>query len=147
MRLGYVSPFVAVVVVTVAITVGPTPTGQAAHRAVASTSAVIRACDLRLPPPTGGSPRFAIPEGGRATVRALVGGFRLCRLLRADGSRFATAQIDRLGQVLEIHFFRRSGTFLFAADAQFPAKATAEGADVSCDNDAYSTIGPRTWQR
>jgi hypothetical protein len=131
----------------VAITIGPTPAGKAAQRAVASTSAVIPACDLRLPPPTRGEPHFAIPRGGRATLRALAGGFRLCRLLRADGSRFAQAEIDRLRQVLALRFFRRSGTLLFAADAQFPAKTTAEGADVGCNNDAFGTIGPREWQQ
>jgi hypothetical protein len=34
-----------------------------------------------------------------------------------------------------------------ASDAQFPAKAAAEGADVGCNNDAYGTIGPRQWPR
>ena len=143
----HVSLFVAAIVVAVAITTGPVSTGDAAQRAVASTSADIPACDLRLPEPTGGEPRFAIPRGGRATLRALAGGFRLCRLLRADGSRFAQAEIDRLRQVLELRFFRRSGTLLFAADSQFPAKTTTEGADVGCNNDAYGTIGARQWQQ
>ena len=147
MSLRYVSTVVAVIVVAAAISVGPAPSGEAAQGAVASTSAVVPACDLRLPPPTSGEPHFAIPRGGRATLRALAGGFRLCRLLRADGSRFAQAEIDRLRQVLELRFFRRSGTLLFASDAQFPAKTTAEGADVGCNNDAYGTIGPRNWQQ
>ena len=147
MPVGYVSPLVVVIVVAVAITMSPTPAGEAAQRTVASTSAVIRSCDLRLPPPTRGEPHFAIPRGGRATIRALAGGFRLCRLLRADGSRFAQAEIDELRRVLALRFFRRSGTLLFASDAQFPAKTTAEGADVGCSNDNYNTIGPREWQQ
>ncbi len=137
MRFASLSPFVAVIVVAVAMTPGPT---------VASTTAAVPACDLRLPPPTRGAPQFAIPRGGRATFRALAGGFRSCRLLRADGSRFAQAETDRLRQVLELRFFRRSGTLLFASDAQFPAETTTEGADVGCNNDKYGTIGPRKWQ-
>ena len=135
MPLRYVSAVVAVIVIAAAISVGPAPSGEAAQGAVASTSADVPACGLRLPPPTRGEPHFAIPRGGRATLRALAGGFRLCRLLRADGSRFAQAEIDRLRQVLALRFFRRSGTLLFASDAQFPAKTTAEGADVGCNND------------
>lgn len=131
----------------IAITTGPVSTGEAAQRTVATTSAAIPACDLRLPSRTEGSPRFAIPRGGRATLRALAGGFRLCRLLRADGSRFASAELDRLRQVLAIRFFRRTGTLLFAADAQYPAKTTAEGADVGCNNDKFTSIGPREWQQ
>lgn len=141
------STLVAAIIVAVAIIIGPTPAGQAAQGAVASTSAAVPACDLRVPPPRRGEPHFAIPQGGRATLRALVGGFRLCRLLRADGSRFAQAQFDRLRRVLELRFFRRAGPLLFAADAQFPAKTTAEGADVGCNNDAFGTIGPREWQQ
>ena len=147
MSLRYVSTVVAVTVVAAAISVGPAPSGEAAQGAVSSTSAVVPACGLRLPPPARGEPHFAIPRGGRATLRALPGGFRQCRLLRADGSRFASADIDRLRQVLELRFFRRSGTLLFASDAQFPAKTTAEGADVGCNNDKYGTIGPRNWQQ
>ena len=140
--------FVVAILVAVAVTMGPTPPGEAARGAVASSSADIRACGLRLPAPTTrGEPHFALPRGGRAIARALAGGFRLCRLLRADGSRFGQAEIDRLQQVLELRFFRRSGTLLFASDAQFPAKATTEGADVGCNNDAYSEIGPRKWQQ
>jgi hypothetical protein len=146
-RAGDVSPFVAVSVVAVTITMGSTPAGKAVQRAVASTSAVVPACNLQLPSRTEGSPRFAVPPGGRATLRFLAGGFRLCSMVRADGSRFASARVDRLRQVLELRFFRRTGSLLFAADAQFPAAATAEGADVGCDNDSYNTIGPREWQQ
>ena len=147
MPLRWVFTVVAVIVVSAAISIGPAPAGEAAQGAVASTSAAVPACDLRLPPPTLGEPHFAIPRGGRATLRALAGGFRLCRLLRADGTRFAAAQIDRFRQVLELRFFRRAGPLLFAADAQYPAKTTSEGADVGCNNDAYGTIGGRVWQQ
>ena len=147
MRAAYVTPFVAVSIVAVTITTGPVSTGEAAQRAAASSSAVIRACDLRLPPPSGGSPRFAVPQGGRATIRALARGFRLCTLFRADGSRLAHAEVDELRQVLELRFFRRTGRLLFASDAQFPAKTTAEGADVGCNNDNYKSIGPQQWQQ
>ena len=110
------------------ITMGPTPTGEAAQGAVASTSADIPACGLRLPPPTAVvSPTSPSRRVAGRLLRALAGGFRLCRLLRADGSRFAQAEIDRLRQVLELRFFRRSGTLLFASDAQFPAKTTSRG--------------------
>ena len=108
----------------------------------------------RSPPATCGFLRRRVvspisPSRGVAgrLIRALAGGFRLCRLLRADGSRFAQAEIDPLRRVLALRFFRRSGTLLFASDAQFPAKTTAEGADVGCNNDNYNTIGPREWQQ
>ena len=71
----------------------------------------------------------------------------LCTLFRADGSRFANARIDRLGQVLDVRFFRRSGTLLFAADAQFAATPAASPAEVSCENDAYDPIGKHFWQQ
>ena len=147
MRVGFVAPFVAVLVAAVSITIGSIPGGDAALGAVSSRSTVVRACDLRLGRPTGGSPRFAVPQGGRAKLRALAGGFRLCNVLRADGSRFASAETDRLRQVLEIRFFRRSGKLLFASDAGIPAEKTAEGADVGCSNDQYKTIGPHEWQQ
>jgi hypothetical protein len=147
MPLRYASTLVAAIVAAVAIIISPTPTGRAALGAVAATAASIRPCDLRLPPPTGGSPRFAIPEGGRATARAIVGRLVLCTLFRADGSRFANARIDRLGQVLDVRFFRRSGTLLFAADAQFAATPAASPAEVSCENDAYDPIGKHFWQQ
>ena len=145
--LRWVFTVAAVIVASAAISIGPAPSGGSAQGGVSSTSAAVPACDLRLSPPTLGEPHFAIPPGGRATLRFLAGGFRLCRLLRADGSRFAQAEIDRLRQVLELRFFRRSGALLFASDAQFPAKTTTEGADVGCNNDAYNTIGAREWQQ
>jgi Matrixin len=146
MPVAYVSTFVGMVV-AVAIALGPS-SGHAAQGAVGSPSAEIRSCSLRLSPPSGGSPRFAIPKGGRATARPIVGSLLLCTLLRADGSRFAYSRIDRLGRVLDVRFFRRSGTLRFAADASYAA-ATSQppGADVRCDSDAYEPIGKRFWQR
>jgi hypothetical protein len=113
----------------------------------ASTGAQIRACRLRLPPPSLGSPRFAIPQGGRAIARALAGRMLLCRLLRSDGSRFAEARVDRLRQVLEMRFYRPTGRLLFASDAAYPGKASTVGTEVSCGNNGTSTIdGARYWR-
>ena len=112
-------------------------------------TAEIRPCSLRLSPPSGGSPRFAIPKGGRATARPIVGSLVLCTLFRADGSRFAYSRIDQLGRMLDVRFFRRSGTLRFAADASFAAATTSQppGAKVSCANDAYDMIGQHIWKK
>ena len=148
MPLRWVFTVAAVIVVSAAISIGPAPSGESAQGAVSSTAAAVPACDLRLPPPMRGEPHFAIPRGGRATLRALAGGFRLCRLLRADGSRFAQAEVDRLRRVVEVHFFRRTGRLLFARDAAFAATPTGdEGADVGCSNDSFNAIGPREWDQ
>ncbi len=148
MPLAYVSTSVGVIVAAVAVTIGATPSGEAAQGPVASTSAEIRPCSLRLSPPSGGSPRFAVPKGGRATARPIVGSLVLCTLFRADGSRFAYSRVDRLGRMLDVRFFRRSGTLRFAADASFAATTSQPpGAKVSCDNDAYDQIGKRFWQQ
>lgn len=80
-------------------------------------------------------------------MRALTGGLTLCRLLRADGSRFAEAETDRFRQLLDIRFYRTSGTLLFAADAAHPVKPTPEGAEVGCSNAASTSIGPRYWRQ
>lgn len=148
MPLRWVFTVAAVIVVSAAISIGPAPSGESAQGAVSSTAAAVPACDLRLPPPMRGEPHFAIPRGGRATLRALAGGFRLCRLLRADGSRFAQAEVDRLRRVVEVHFFRRTGRLLFARDAAFAATPTGdEGADVGCSNDSFNAIGPKEWDQ
>jgi Matrixin len=138
----YVAACLALAAVTVTIGVGQI--GTDAHGAVAAN---IPACKLRLPPPSLGSPRFALPEGGRAIARALAGGLQLCRLVRSDGSRFAEARTDRLRQVLEIRFYRQTGGLLFASDAAYPGKASTVGTEVSCGNDGTNTIeGARYWR-
>jgi hypothetical protein len=59
----------------------------------------------------------------------------------------ATARIDRLQQVLEVRFFRRSGRLLFAADAQHPANQSTQGAEVRCASSANSSISTRYWRQ
>jgi hypothetical protein len=117
-----------------------------ARPAAASAPPLIPACHLRLPPPLPGEPRFALPAGGRATLRALAGGLVLCTLFRADRTRLAHAYLDRLGNVLEIRFFRTSGTLLFAVDGAYPAFGRAQGAQVSCGSPAYRSIGDHFWR-
>lgn len=147
MPVAFLSTFVGMVV-AVAIAFGPAWSGEAARGAVGSASAEIRPCSLRLSPPSGGSPRFAIPKGGRAAARPIVGSLLLCTLFRADGSRFAYSRIDQLGRVLDVRFFRRSGTLRFAADASFAATTSQPpGAHASCANDAYDPIGNHFWQK
>ena len=120
--------------------------GELTRSAVASAKA-IPACDLDLPPPARGEPRFAVPAGGRAIARQLAGRIRLCTLLRADGTRFAHLQVDRFRQVLEVRFFRRTGRLLFAVDAAYPAIARVEGAQVGCASPANSSIGATYWRQ
>jgi Matrixin len=79
-------------------------------------------------------------------VHALADGIQLCRLFRADGSRFAHARVDRLRQVLEVRFFRTSGTLRFAVDASDPAIAASQGAEVSCGSAASDSINKRYWR-
>jgi hypothetical protein len=128
----------------VAVMLGAVRTDVAARDGVVSA---VPACGLRLPPPRSGEPRFAVPAGGRATLRSLADRIVLCTLLRADGSAFAHAEIDRLRHVLELRFFRTSGKLLFAADAAYPAFPRTEGARVSCGSAASSTTGERYWRQ
>jgi hypothetical protein len=127
----------AVVVASVGVTAGVSPRREV----------VIRPCRLTLPPAQAGLPAFAIPKGGSATQRLLAGQIRLCTLLRADGSTFALAQIDRLQDVLEMRFFRTSGRLLFAADSADAALGTTQGAQVSCGSSAYNHIGRGSWRQ
>lgn len=122
--------------VAVAVTASPT---------VAPSAGPI--CGLRLPPPRSGEPAFAVPPGGKATARSLTNGIVLCTLLHADGSTFASAQIDRLRQVLEVRFFRIAGRLLLVADAAYPAFPREQGARVSCGSAANRSIGARYWQQ
>jgi Matrixin len=147
MTSRYVLAFSTLVSVAAAITLGPMRTGVVAHGALASDSAVIPTCRLRLPPPRPDEPLFAVPAGGRATGRSLADRIVVCTLFRADGSRYARADIDRLRQVLDLRFFRESGRLLLAADAAYPAVAATQGAEVSCGSAAHETIGNRFWRQ
>src|SRR5262245_13491033 len=122
-------------------------TDSAAIGAVSGSSTDVPACHLRLPPTAGGSPRFAVPAGGKAVARALAGTLTLCRLLWADGSRFAEAEVDQFSELLDVRFYRRSGGLLFVADAAYPAKTATKSAKVGCGNAASASIGPRYWRR
>jgi Matrixin len=143
MPRNVIAPSALIGVATVGLLSGPVHTPIATSGAA---GAAVPECRLRLPPPRSGEPLFAVPAGGRATTRTLRGRILLCTLFRADGSRFAHAQVDELQQVLEVRFFRRSGWLLFAADAAYPAFARNEGADVGCGSPANSSIGNRYWR-
>jgi len=120
---------------------------SAAIGAESASPADASACHIRLFAPSGGSPSFVIPAGGRAVERYLAGGLTLCRLLRADGSRFAEVEIDQLGELLDVRFYRSSARLRFVSDAAYPAKTTAGSANVGCSNAASASIGSRYWRR
>jgi hypothetical protein len=80
-------------------------------------------------------------------ARALADRIVLCTLLRADGSTFAHAQVDRAGHVLEMRFFRASGRLLLAVDAAYPAFPREQGADVGCGSPAFRTTGEGSWRQ
>ena len=144
-RRWIATPVLAVGVAAV-LSFGLMSAGDRAQGATTSMSAAVPDCNLRLPSRTNGSPLFAVPAGGRATLRFLAGRLRLCTLLRADGSRFASARIDQLQQLLEMRFFRRSGTLLVSAESQHPATSVTEGAEVSCASSAHSSISNHYWR-
>jgi hypothetical protein len=142
-----IRPSSTLVGVAVAVTLVSMGSEVSAHAAVSSASAVIPACRLRLPPPRPGEPLFAVPAGGRATLRSLADRIVVCTLFRADGTTFALAHIDRRRQVLDLRFFRRSGRLELAADAAYPAIAATQGAEVSCGSAAHETISHRFWRQ
>jgi hypothetical protein len=145
MRVGYLSAFSVVVGAVVAVTIGAVRNGVTAQGAVGPVS--VRVCRLRLPPPLRGEPGFVVPAGGRAIVRSIADRIVLCTLLRADGSTFAQARIDREEQVLDMRFVRTSGRLLFDIDAALPAIAGTQGAKVDCGSAASDSIGRGYWRR
>ena len=77
----------------------------------------------------------------------LAGRLLRCSLLRRDGSLFASAIRDRLGNVLAIQFFRPGGTLSLSVDPAYPATASTQGAKVSCDSNAEKSIGSSYWKQ
>jgi hypothetical protein len=105
------------------------------------------ACGLRLAPPVRGEIAFRLPTGGRAARRVLARRLALCTLYRRDGSRFARLYSDAHRHVLEVAFYRPSGTLQSSTDASYAVTPGSEkGSDVRCDSSSQASIGKTYWR-